>query len=175
MVLTGFLCISLVRDRKTWLTVLAGLFAIGQAGVNALPELSRLGRRVHNSRLIEPTLFADYLHLGDYCPESYNEQIRFTGLLHHLEGIPQGTSAFSHIRKIVIPSEAEESVLIRGFRSADNHTRVFQHAIVSALSSLSTAYNCLVSGTKQFVCFSPISWFNLIPRGPPVSPWKTLL
>jgi hypothetical protein len=78
---------------------------VGQTGINALPELtSRLSRKVHNSRLIEPTLLAAYPLGGDYYPESFNEQTRYTGLLHHLEGIPQGTGAFSHIRKIVIPS-----------------------------------------------------------------------
>jgi len=170
MVLTGFFCVSLIRDRRTWVAVLAGLLWVGQTGINALPELtSRLGRKVQNSRLIEPTLLVAYPLGGDYYPESFNEQIRYTGLLHHLEGIPQGTSAFSHIRKIVIPSEAEESILIKGFCSRGKDTRASQHAIVSALSFLNTAYNYLVRPTRQFVCLTPAFIFNLLPRGPPIS------
>ena len=176
MVLTGFFCVSLIRDRRTWVAVLTGLLWVGQTGINALPELtSRISRRVQTSRLVEPTLLVAYPLGGDYYPESFNEQTRYTGLLHHLEGIPQGTSAFSHIRKIVISSGVEKSALIRGFRSADKVTRASQYAIVSVLSFLNTTYNCLVRPTRQFVCFTPAFIFNLIPRGPPISALKTLL
>ncbi len=40
MVLTGFLCISLVRDRRAWLTALMCLLWAGQAGVSLLPRLA---------------------------------------------------------------------------------------------------------------------------------------
>jgi len=39
MVLTGFLCVSFVRDRKIWLRVVLGAFYLGAAGVNAVPQL----------------------------------------------------------------------------------------------------------------------------------------
>ena len=38
MVLTGFLCISFVRDRRVWLAALAALLWAGQAGVQAVPN-----------------------------------------------------------------------------------------------------------------------------------------
>ena len=143
MVLTGFLCISLVRDRKVWLTVLAGLLAIGQAGINALPELtSRLGRRFHNAQPVDMTFTAFCPVEGVFYPANYSKEIRYTGLLHHLAGIPRDTSVFSH------------------------------NAIIHVQFALSRLLNCLVSGTGQFVCFSPISWFNLIPRGPPIPKMK---
>ncbi len=40
MVLTGFLCVSLVKDRKVWLAVLVGLLWAGQAGFHAIPQLA---------------------------------------------------------------------------------------------------------------------------------------
>ena len=38
MVLTGFLCVSLVKDRRVWLAALAGLLWAGQAGIHAIPQ-----------------------------------------------------------------------------------------------------------------------------------------
>jgi hypothetical protein len=159
MVLTGFLCISLIRDRRAWMTVLAGLLWVGQTGIWSLPELtSRLSRKVHNSRLIEPTLLAAYPLVGDYYPESYNEQTRYTGLLHHLEGIPRQTSALKNKIKIDL----------RFSPRSQRWNCASQHAIVQALSSLSTAYNCLVRPTRQFICFSPAFIFSNLSRGPPI-------
>jgi hypothetical protein len=40
MVLTGFVCISLVRDRGVWLTALMCLLWAGQAGLSLLPRLA---------------------------------------------------------------------------------------------------------------------------------------
>jgi hypothetical protein len=169
MVLTGFLCISFVRDRRTWVAVLAGLFALGQTGFNILPELSRVSRKVHNCRTIEPELTALYISESSFYQLNYTNETRYTGLLHHLAGIPQNTSVFSHIRKIVIPSEAEESVLIRGFHSAGKDTRVSQAAFVLGQLALSKLSNCLVSGTRRFNFFQPALIFCRIPRGPPIS------
>jgi hypothetical protein len=173
MVLTGFLCVSLVRDRRTWVAVLAGLLWVGQTGINALPELtSRLSRKVHNSRLIEPTLLAAYPLGGNYYPESYNEQTRYSGLLHHLEGIPGQTGVFSRIRETVIASEAKQS---QTRNNAFSNNYASQYAFISALSLLNSLCDCLVRPTRQFICFTPAFIFNLIPRGPPISALKTLL
>jgi hypothetical protein len=154
MVLLGFICVSLFKDRKSWLAVIAFLFAAGQTGIWALPELtSRIGRKVHNSQPTEPAL-ADLYSLRDgFYPANYDEQIRYTGLLHHLAGIPRLSTAFSNVIK--------------------KDTRVLQHAFVFSQLGISRANDCLISGTKQFICFTPAFIFNLIPRGPPCSTWVT--
>jgi hypothetical protein len=190
MVLTGFLCISLIRDRRTWVAVLAGLLWVGQSGINALPELtSRLSRRVHTRRLIEPALFAAYPFGNDYYPGSYNEQIRYTGLLHHLEGIPRQTRAFSPQREqssqsfyyifslrpalsLPVVSLVEPS---NGSPRPSRWNCASQHAIIASLSSLNALCDCLVRPTGRFICFTPAFIFNLIPRGPPISAWETVL
>jgi len=38
MVLTGFLCVSFVNDRRIWLASLAGLLWLGQTGLSAIPQ-----------------------------------------------------------------------------------------------------------------------------------------
>jgi hypothetical protein len=159
MVLTGFLCISLVRDRKVWLTLIAGLLAIGQAGIDVLPELSsRLSRKAHVSRLIEPTLTA-------LCPLSHyltldgcRNKTLHAGLFPHFEAIPRHENAFTNNHSLL-------SLLCPGV--AEKNISAFQYAIIHVQLALSKLSNCLVSGTGQFVCFSPISCFNLRPRGPP--------
>lgn len=96
MVLTGFICVSLFRDRKAWLAVLAFLFAMGQIGIGALPELtSRLGRKAYNSRQIDTTHTVSYTIASGYYPESFSSQTQYAGLLHHLAGIPRhGSNPF---------------------------------------------------------------------------------
>jgi hypothetical protein len=169
MVLTGFFCISLIRDRRAWLTVLSGLLWVSQMGIGALPELtSRISRKIHTGQLIDTTLALPCLVEGDYYPDGYSEEIRYTGLLHHLAGIPQDVvSAFtnkrvSHIRLC-------RSIYSKGFGSIDEDTRAFQAATVLGQLALSKLSSCLVSGTRQFVCFTPAFIFCQLPRGPPIS------
>jgi len=160
MVLIGFMCVSLVRDRKTWVAVLAGLLWVGQTGIWALPQLSlRISRKVNNSQPIEPAL-ADLYSLRDgFNPANYSEQKRYTGLLHYLEGIPQGTGDFTNNR----------TISLRHFsNAAGNGQCVSQYADTISQLVSSELLNCLVSGTRQFTCFTPAFIFNLIPRGPPM-------
>lgn len=162
MVLTGFICISLIQDRRAWLAVLAGLLWVGQTGIWALPELtSRLSRRVHSGQQVNTALAAPYLHGGGYYPDSYNEETRYAGLLHHLAGIPRDISDFTNNRM----------VLIRHFSGvACNDRRALHHVILESQFALSNSLNCLVSGTRQFVCFKPVFiFFSQLPRGPPIS------
>ena len=159
MVLTGFFCISLVRDRRAWIAVVAGLLWLGQAGFNALPELtSRLSRKTHNCSPVEPELLSAYPLSGAYFPESFNEQIRYTGLLHHLEGIPRRTGNLTKFDKCF--SLWSPHALRCNFTS--------QHAIIASLSLLNTDHVCLVRPTGQYYRFTPAFTFNLIPRGPPI-------
>ncbi len=164
MVLMGFICISLIQDRRAWLAVLAGLLWVGQTGIWALPELtSRLSRRVHSSQQVNTALAAPYPLGGGYYPDSYNEETQYAGLLYHLAGIPRDIIAFTNNR----------TVLIRHFSGvAGKDTRALHYAILESQFALSQLSDCLVSGTRQFVCFTPAFIFNLIPRGPPISAEK---
>jgi hypothetical protein len=163
MVLTGFFCVSLIRDRRTWVAVLAGILWAGQAGINTLPELtSRISRKMHTGQLIDTTLALPCLVEGDYYPDGYTEEIRYTGLLHHLAGIPWDIGAFTNTNNCTTFTRHSPSV-------AGKDTRVSQHAILWAQFVLSKPSDCLVSGTRQFVCFTPAFIFCQLPRGPPIS------
>jgi hypothetical protein len=132
---------------------------VGQTGIWALPELtSRLSRRVHSGQQVNTALATPHPLGGSFYPDSYKEETRYAGLLHHLAGIPRDISTFTDNR----------TVLISGVASKD--TRALHHAILESQLALSQLTNCLVSGTRQFVCLKPafISFCQL-PRGPPIS------
>lgn len=96
MVLVGFLCVSLVRDRRIWLAILSGLLWAGQAGISLLPQLvlnvSERGLRENQSsshylaRLYEPKHPNRRLR-------SDIEGTRYAGLLRHLDGIPNNETS----------------------------------------------------------------------------------
>jgi hypothetical protein len=169
MVLTGFICISLIKDRRVWLAALAGLLWVGQTGIWALPELtSRLSRRVHSDQQVNTALVVSYPLGGGYYPDSYSEEIRYIGLLHHLAGIPQDNSSpFTNRHTLTRLCRSVQSTT--GFSSSGKDTRASQYAAVLGQLVLSKPLNSLVSGTRQFVCFSPALIFCRRPRGPPIS------
>jgi len=139
MVLTGFICVSLVKDRKVWLAALAGLLWLGQAGIQAVPQLAlRLSHRNHTEQQFSTELTYPYYLENSNRLRSDIEGTQYIGLLHHLAGIPQDKMSF------LSPS-----------------------AIISERYSLNSLLNCLTLRVEQFICFSPAFIFENLPRGPP--------
>ena len=94
MVLTGFLCVSLVRDRKVWLAALAGLLCVGQTGIKAVPQLAlRLCHRNHAEQQFPAELIYPY-YLENSRLRSDIEGTQYIGLLRHLAGIPNKSMSF---------------------------------------------------------------------------------
>jgi hypothetical protein len=62
MVLIGFLCISLVRDRGVWLTALSAILWISWAGIRSLPQLaSHFSPKPHADKYFAPRAAEFYL------------------------------------------------------------------------------------------------------------------
>jgi len=92
MVLTGFLCVSLVNDRRLWLAVLAGLLWAGQAGFHAIPQLAAYMSSQKHIQQKTPDNTACLYRVEDCCrSRSDIEGTGYIGLLHHLASIPAGT------------------------------------------------------------------------------------
>lgn len=139
MALTGFICVSLVKDRKVWLAALAGLLWLGQAGIQAVPQLAlRLSHRNHTEQQFSTELTHPYYLENSNRLRSDIEGTQYIGLLHHLAGIPLDTNSF--------PSPS---------------------AIISERYSLNSLLNCLTLRVEQFIYFSPAFIFENLPRGPP--------
>jgi len=157
MGLTGFLCVSLVRDRKVWIALLAGLLWAGQAGVTVLPQVAyHLAGRRHATQCFSPNVA--YVPTLDHAdrPRSDIEGTRYIGLLRYLAGIPNNRMSF--LRK-------QES------KSTNAHVRTPQFALTEVLADILCATKRLVRITKRHAYFSPAFIFENLPRGPPCGTW----
>jgi hypothetical protein len=118
---------------------LAGLLWLGQAGIQAVPQLAlRLSHRNHTEQQFSTELTHPYYLENSNRLRSDIEGTQYIGLLHHLAGIPQDKMSF------LSPS-----------------------AIISQRYSLNSLLNCLTLRVEQFICFSPAFIFENLPRGPP--------
>lgn len=91
MALVGFLCVSLVKDRRVWLAALAGLLWLGQTGFTALPHLASHLRSKKQIQQSSPTLTYISELEGSFRLRSDIEGTQYIGLLRHLAGIPDVT------------------------------------------------------------------------------------
>ncbi len=151
MVLFGFICISLVRDRRIWLAALTGILWAGQVGVQLLPQLVlQLSRINHSKRQPHTELtYSHYLENSNRL-RSDIEGTQYVGLLHHLAGIP--TTRNSYLNKDI-----------------QIYKSTFQSAAILAQTVLNPSLTCLAAETEQFTFFSPAFTFINLARGPPIS------
>jgi hypothetical protein len=160
MTLAGFLCVSLVRDRKVWTAALVGLLWAGQVGVTALPQLARhLAGRRHTEQLYSLNL------TGNLEPDDLDrlrsdiEGTHYIGLLHYLAGIPNNRMSF--LRK-------QESRFT-------THVGTPHFALTEACAHIVLATKRLVCITKWHAYFSPAFIFENLARGPPLPACKRSL
>jgi hypothetical protein len=170
MVLTGLLCVSLVKERRVWLTALAGILWAGQAGVQALPRLAlHLCHRTHTGQHLSPRPAQFYLLEDTARTRSDIEGTAYIGLLHHLAGIPHPNSASNRCHTTFITlSQHHQQVFGRAFSHPNKNTFPPLSAIIPEQHSLNALSNCLASTARQFICFSPAFIFAQLPRGPPL-------
>jgi hypothetical protein len=159
MVLTGFLCVSLVKDRRVWLAALAGLLWVGQAGIQVIPQLAA---HISSTKHIQQksSANADWLHrLEDSCRLRMDiEGTQYIGLLHHLAGIPDSISCVGS----PVPLVAHKSSA-----RTKNNLAVPQFAITHFSSLLNPAVICPAARAEQYIYFSPAFIFARLARGPP--------
>jgi hypothetical protein len=140
LALVGFICISLIRNRRIWLTGFAGLSLVGQTGAQAVASSSR-----NDDSQARGNLFSGYAK-GPTLPNT------------------AGVFAFSQKD---IPCVNFTNTAFGTAVGSDYHwsySAVLNLVLRPDLNGL-----CLVSGTRQFVCFSPALIFCRMPRGPPIS------
>ncbi|MBN1788220.1 MAG: hypothetical protein JW806_07475 [Sedimentisphaerales bacterium] len=174
MVLTGFFCVSLVKDRKAWVTALTGVLYFGLAGINAIPQLlphHNIREEIKHSSSWES---AHKLELENSLSRSLDAQgIQFTGLLHRLASIPD-SDGFVIIDRLIKPagiqSLAKKALMV--WRIEYVHTRKADvlsliSAIIHNLYNLNLSPDCLAVKTGQQVYFSSEFSISYRPHGPP--------
>ena len=136
----GFICISLIRNRRIWLAGFAGLSLAGQTGTQTVVSSSR-----DDDSQARGNLFRSY-------PKGLT--LRNTA----------DVFAFSQkdIPRVNFTNTAFGTAV-----GSDCHWS-YSAVLNLVLRSYSNGL-CLVSGTRQFVCFSPALIFCRRPRGPPIS------
>jgi hypothetical protein len=184
MVLTGFLCVSLVKDRRVWLAVLASLLWAGQVGFYTFPQLAaHISKK--NIRRKSYSNAVTLHQLEESCRlRSDIEGSQYIGLLRHLAGIPDhimslslsslpvSLSSLSAQRAFSTESSPSRSNLIASLKRvvstrAKSNTGVPQFAITHLSFLLIQATNCLAPRAKQYIHFSPAFTFAHLARGPP--------
>ncbi|MBW8041226.1 MAG: hypothetical protein FVQ85_14655 [Planctomycetes bacterium] len=153
MGLTGFLCVSLVKDRKFWLAALAGLLWLGQTGIQAVPHLAmHLSHRNHTGKQLDTLLTYPYHLENSGRMRSDIEGTKYIGLLHHLAGMPDRAIPF---------------LFSKEYSPTKDQIRTPQFTIIGLSSKIITENSCLAAKVEQFVYFSPAFIFENLARGPP--------
>ncbi|MHC4323112.1 MAG: hypothetical protein ACYSUX_02445 [Planctomycetota bacterium] len=102
MVVVGFLCVSLVKDRRFWLAVLAGLLWAGQAGFSLLPQLATNvnGRGQSVKQVSSCSVECLFKPENPFRLRSHIEGTSYIDLLRHLAGIPGASTSSIHRLKV---------------------------------------------------------------------------
>ena len=172
LTLSGFIWISLVKDRKIWLAGVTALLWLGQAGLLAIPELAwhiaskKQIRHQHAGHTGLPNKA-----LGRrYRPRCDIEGTRYIGLLRYLAGIPakiSPTSSAGSLDKLSAKAHPAAAVRTSG-RGRFLRLWFAGFAIVSLADAVFRPAGSLVRTIRHFVCFLPAFALPNLARGPPV-------
>ncbi len=181
MTLCGFLCVSFVRDRRAWFAIACGILWLGQAGIQAVPQLGhklccRVAAAKHSTAKLNPALAAN-----SFERTGNGDTIRYIGLLRRLEGIPdRNLSSLSLARKNVTPVKtgARNSNLRLPLPATGNYdigsrkTSVRKHSAPPRAFTAQTNWPerliaCPAGAAGHFIIFSPAFIFSNLSRGPP--------
>lgn len=150
LALTGFICVSLFKDRRFWLTVLRGLLWTGQSGIQLLPQMAESIKNARQDDQKKYTCPAGSISDVNFSrPRCCVEGSLYIGLLHHLEGIPE-TDTDNSIRYDTVSPNSQRS-FGSTYHLLNNDS---QSAITPRQYGLSLRSKCLTPAGHPLV-FSP--------------------
>lgn len=174
MGIVGFLCVSLVRDRKVWVAAFVLIFVLGQVGVQALPRLTaRLtdGKLYHHKK----TMAAAGSLLPSPVWHSRGELAanrHFIGLLHRLAGSPDEAGLTNHFLsgERLWNRAGQWSAALRGeqpFYRTLSPLVFSQPAFPASRVEIPSIARLAVVKQDYISCFAPAFIFSNISRAPP--------
>ncbi|MBN2139109.1 MAG: hypothetical protein JW720_14975 [Sedimentisphaerales bacterium] len=176
MVLTGFVCVSFVNDRRIWLAGFAGLLWLGHTGLLAIPEVVfHIADKGHfktqhgNSK----TIGRHHSRTG-YRLRSHIEGTHYMGLLRHLAGIPTLVSSSMPMTSLLQLSARPGNLFDLNSSVRCTHSKVSNVALLALSSSTVDLTVCSARAAEQSSYFSPGFIFPSLARGPPTAAWKDL-
>jgi hypothetical protein len=165
MVLTGFLSISLIKDRKVWLAAFVGMVYLGQIGITALPKVAENVKNAFKAHEISALLS----HNGSQQDSGFRvrsevEGTAYIGLLRKLSGIGDvsGGSTFN--------TRSTTDIVCDFVNSTQSNLKYGVSTYAAYISSLfcsEALSSCPVRSTGQFLAFSPAFLISNLPHGPP--------
>lgn len=171
MCLAGFLCVTLVRDRKVWLAAATTLLWAGQIGINALPQIAShlISKRQFEHQTNSKLIYVSELQNVDRL-RSDLDGTRYIGLLRYLEGIPDTTNSVQRIAHTpnIIRNTKLVPIVVKRYDTRYTNQAI-QFALRYSQPFFIPANICLARIAEHSITFSPAFIFNSIPRGPPIS------
>ena len=172
MGLIGFLIVTLVRDRKFWMSLFAGLVVIGQAGILSVPRIA--ARLTQNKQQVAPLTTDNFLILKwENVVEKNNAELtHYIGLLRRLSGSPDDAApSLSEIRRLCAACNLLKLVSLEGSNSFSWRNSTPQSAFIDGLNRYSGLSSpiCLLRHISPSNYYSPAFAFQCRPRGPPLS------
>ena len=170
--LMGFLCVTLVRDRKTYLAVFIAMVSLGQQGVYAVPELAaRFGHAGHIAKHSLETKSHDVYLPNIAFWEHDSEERNFFGLLRRLAAVPSHAHTFTNISVNRGGNKRFKGGLLlleeAGPFCASKRAIPSVPAIPSIQSSLTPLTGFPAERFTHTILFSPAFTFTCLARGPP--------
>ena len=167
MVLTGFLCVSLVRDRKIWRTAAFGVLYLGAAGINAVPQLLSSDENIKTKQAAPKGVISELRNF--IRPQCDAQGTRYIGLLRRM-AIPDGDSfAENHGRGSFTGHWHISDVLAVSFlRSVLSSLYSYISAIIKNYNPQPSPGNS--SAVGRISCFCVLEEFTVIKHlahGPP--------
>ncbi len=168
LVFTGFLCVSLVKDRKVWLAAFAGLLWLTHAGFTTLPKFA--SHIISKKQIQQSPANLTYVSQldGSFRPRSELQGSEYIGLLRHLAGIPDTTMPLP-LSPSLRAKRSNLTSLPNRFEPAQSKYkfRLPQFAINLFIPHLIRPFNCLASRAEQILPYLPAFPFLRLARGPP--------
>jgi len=170
--LTGFLCVTLVRDRKTYLAIFIAMISLGQQGIYAVPELAaRFGHAGHIAKhSLEAKSHNVYLpNIAFWGRDS--EERDFFGLLRRLAAVPGHAHIFANINIRQGGNRRFKGGLLLLEEPGSFCTSKVAVPSIPAVPSIQSILNPLTEfPAERLTCiipFSPAFTFTHLARGPP--------
>ena len=170
MGMIGFLIVTLVRDRKFWMSVFAGLIVIGQIGILSVPRFA--ARLTQNKQQVASLKTGNFLSLKlDNVVEEKNAEItHYIGLLRRLAGSPEDAN---HSLRKDQRLYAASPILRLASLEWSNSLSCWNSKLTSAnvdrknnFPNLSFPF-CLIRHNSPSHYYSAAFAYQSLPRGPP--------
>jgi len=164
MVLTGFLCVSLVRDHKLWRSAAFGLLYLGAAGINAVPQLLSNPENIKIKQSSPKN--ATMCELKNFVtPDCDAQGTRYVGLLRRMTAIPADESFIENQGKRAIG--AYSNMLPNFLHSVPSILHSYLSAIISPYNSRFTLAHIAITTQSRVHPSQVLTSLNHLPHGPP--------